>query len=112
MAIKVNKNSKYWNGYQLLSKFPPLNHFAWRYGVEGRSEGDRETGRFFVANSEYPIVDPWRRPLLKWTDDGGKTENEWTPCPEPEHKGYYYRYVSVQKKLIKLFLPMPGATTC
>ena len=112
MAINVNKSSKFWNGHQLLSKFPPMNHFAWRYGVDGRTESDRETGRYFVANTEYPIVDPWRRPLLKWTDDGGKTENEWLPCEEQEHKGYFYRYVSVQKKLIKLYLPMLDRTFC
>jgi len=106
LVIDVNKKSKYWNNQQLLCRFPPMNHFAWRYGVDGRSENDRETDRFFIANTVYPITDPWRRPLLKWTLNGCTLENEWIPCTEIEHTGYSYRYVSVQTKIIKLYLPL------
>ena len=73
----------------------------WRYGVSGRTEADREAGRFFVANTEYPITDPWRRPLCRWTLNDDTTEHEWLPCDEPENIGYSYRYASVQKKLVK-----------
>ena len=112
MILNINSNSKFWKGNVLLSKFPPMNHFAWRYGVSGRTEADREADRFFIANTEYPIIDPWRRPLLKWTHNNDETEHEWMPCTESENAGYSYRYVSVQKKFIKLFLPIPGGTFC
>ena len=89
-----------------------MNHFAWRYGVSGRTEADREADRFFIANTEYPIVDPWRRPLLKWTWNDDTTEHEWLPCNETESANYSYRYVSVQRKFIKLFLPISQETFC
>ena len=112
MILNINSNSKFWKGNVLLSKFPPMNHFAWRYGVSGRSEADREADRFFIANTEYPIIDPWRRPLLKLTHNNDETEHEWMPCTESENAGYSYRYVSVQRKFIKLFLPIPQETFC
>lgn len=112
MVIKVNDKSRYWNEIQLVAKFPPMNHFAWMYGMEGRTESDRLANRFFVAYTQYPIIDPWRRPLSKWTLNGDKTENEWIPCHEEEHSGFYYRYVSVQKKLVRLFHPAPKGTFC
>jgi hypothetical protein len=104
MIIKVNDKSRYWNELQLVAKFPPMNHFAWKYGVDGRTEHDREHNRFFIAYTSYPIIDPWRRPFFKWTPDGGETENEWVACTEEEHTGFLYRYASVQKKLVKLYL--------
>jgi hypothetical protein len=108
-SIIVKPNSKYWNNLQLVSKFPPHNTIAWVWGAEGRTQYDRDADRFFVANTDYPITDPWKRPLVTWQTEGTDMHNEWMLCDDQDediNNNFYYRYASVQSKLVKLYLYM------
>ena len=109
--ITINSDTNYWNNLQLVAKYPPTNYFGWVWGAEGRSENDRIADRFFVANSDYPITDPWKRPLQSWiNEEQSNSLNDWLLCEDQGDKineDFYYRYASIENKIVKLYLQMP-----
>mgnify|MGYP001168029425 CR=1 FL=1 len=97
--INVSSTPSYWNEIELLSKYPPINYQAWRWGVDGRNESDRDENRYIIATQPHPILDPWRRPLIPW-----KFEDmmfEWQR--DDVNENYDMRITSVGGKLIRLY---------
>ena len=97
--VTLSSTPSFWCETELLSKYPPLNHHAWRWGVHGRTELDRADGRYIIATTSQPLLDPWKRPLVPW-----KFEDmffEWVQ--DDFYEDYDKRITSVHGKLIRLY---------
>lgn len=108
-SIIVKPNQKLWDHNDLLTRFPPSNSANWKWQIHELSQNDLDSNRLFVANTDYPITDPWNRKLSTWQTEGTNTHNEWVLCDGDDDVNFdfYYRYASVQSKLVKLYLQMP-----